>query len=253
MSALEGQPIGEWLDLPSGDEHAFRHHFAGDALGRVHAITRPHDGWVDQTTPYRVDWGTAFFSALESSLDGRLRQAREYEQRCGRTVRPGDGSLAGSEALLRAFVADHRRRWVPAREYALSHADGIQAHVTRDAGRTGEGPRWVVTGHVDLEDMAFMDARLPLAGYELGYEGPERRRCVPREFWDGYRRHKEVDPMYGGARELFQLFYLLAWTRGLYRADHPDPAKQEREVQRFGRAIGGRATNAAAAVGVVAP
>lgn len=256
MSALEGQPIGEWLDLPCGEEHASRHHFAGDALGRVHAITRRHDGWVDRTTPYLVDWGTAFFRALETNLYGRLRQAREYEERRGRAVRPGDGSLAGSEELLRAFVDGHRRRWVPAREYVLSHVDGIQAHVSRGtedtkhggragrAGQVGAVAEWVLTGHVDLEDFAFMDARLPLAGYELDCEGLERRRSVPPEFWEGYRRHREVDPSHADTRELFQLFFLIAGSRGLYSAHHPDPEQQEREIQRRTRAIVGRVTRA---------
>jgi hypothetical protein len=98
--------------------------------------------------------------------------------------------------------------------------------------------------------MAFMDARLPLAGYELGYGGPEHRRQVPPEFWAGYRRHKQVNPTHAATRDLFQLFYLLAWTRNLYSADHRDPTKQEEEVRRYARAILGRATHAAA---VVAP
>jgi hypothetical protein len=246
MSALEGRPLGEWRDLTSGRAHASLQHFVGDALGRVHAITRPYDGWVDQTIPYRVDWGTVFFRALESCVDGRLRQAREYEARRGRTVRPGDGSLAGAEAQIRAFVAEQRRRWVPAREYVLSHVDGIQALAVRD---TRDGPRqpgWVLTGHVDLEDFAFMDARLPLAGYELGYGDLEHRRQVPPEFWAGYRRHQEVDPTYAATRDLFQLFYLFGMSRFLYDPHHREPAKQEQDIQRFTRAIVSRTTRATA-------
>lgn len=176
---------------------------------------------------------------------GCLRQSREYEERRGRTVQPGDGSLAGGESALRAFVADHRRRWVLPREYVLSHVDGIQALATTDSRDTWNSPHsgWVLTGHVDLEDFAFMDARLPLAGYELHYEGPERRRQVPPEFWSGYRRYKEPDPTYPVTRNLFQLFYLLAWTRGLYRADHPYPTHQEHEVRRYAHAILSRATH----------
>jgi hypothetical protein len=167
----------------------------------------------------------------------------------------GLGLLAGSEEVLRAFVDDQRRRWVPAREYVLSHVDGIQALVIRTTGAagaagatgatgaTGTDPcsRWELSGHVDLEDMAFMDARLPLAGCELECGGPERRRRVPPDFWAGYRRHKEVDPSYAATRNLFQLYYLLAWTRALYNADHRDPAAREREVQRYARAIVGLA------------
>lgn len=54
-SAVEGRPLGQWLDVTIGEERASLHHFAGDTVGRVHAITRPYNGWVDQTTPYRVD------------------------------------------------------------------------------------------------------------------------------------------------------------------------------------------------------
>jgi hypothetical protein len=242
MSALEGRDLDEWRDRTTGEEHASLQYFTGDALGRVHAIARPHDGWVDQTVPYAVDWGTVFFRALEACVEGRLRQAREYEERRGRTVRPGDGSLAGDDAEIRAFVSEQRRRWVPAREYVLSHVDGIQALAVRDAGGPGRGPDWVLSGHVDLEDFAFMDARLPLAGYELGYGDLDRRRRVPPEFWAGYRRHKEVDPTYEAVRDLFQLFYLFAMTLFLFDPHHRDPAKQEREVGRFTRAIVDRAT-----------
>ena len=76
MSALDGRPLGEWLDRTTGREHAALHHLAGDSLGRMHAITRPYDGWVDQTTPYRVDWGAAFFHALDDTLDEALHRAR---------------------------------------------------------------------------------------------------------------------------------------------------------------------------------
>ena len=55
---------------------------------------------------------------------------------------------------------------------------------------------------------------------------------------------------HAATRDLFQLLYLLAWTRNLYSADHRDPTKQEEEVRRYARAILGRATHAAA---VVAP
>jgi hypothetical protein len=112
MSALEGRPLDEWLGRTTGRDLAALHHLAGEALGRVHAITRPYDGWVDQPIPSRVDWGAAFFRGLETSLDGALERARAYEERRGRPVRPGDGSLAGGDALLRAFVAAHRLRWV---------------------------------------------------------------------------------------------------------------------------------------------
>jgi hypothetical protein len=245
MSALDGRPLGEWLDRTTGQEHAALHQLAGDALGRMHAITRPHDGGVDQTTPYRVDWGEAFFHALEDTLDEALQRARVYEERRGRSVGPGDVSLAGNEAPLRAFIAAHRRRWVPAREYVLSQLDGLEALVTREAGDAADVPRWELTGHVDLEDVAFMDARLPLAGYELEYEGLERRRRVPPEFWAGYRRHKEVDPTYAATREVCKLFYLLAWTRAFYSAHwRGDPVKQEQDVQRIARAIVERATTA---------
>jgi hypothetical protein len=101
----------------------------------------------------------------------------------------------------------------------------------------------VLTGHIDLEDMAFMDARLPLAGYELEYESLERRRQVPPEFWAGYRRHKEVAPTYEATREVFKLFYLLAWTRAFYSTHwRGGGAEQEQDVQRIARAIVGIAT-----------
>jgi hypothetical protein len=194
-----------------------------------------------------VDWGTAFFRGLDASLDGALQRAHAYEARRGRPVRPDDGSLAGGEALLRSFVAEHRRRWVPPREYVLSHIDGIQAVVDRDTGDTGDGTRWVLRGHVDLEDFAFIDARMALAGYELEYEGQERRRRVPPEFWAGYRRHKQVDPTYEATRELFWFSTLLAWSRLPYSAQwerwYRDTAEREKDVQRYARAIVGLATH----------
>lgn len=89
-----------------------------------------------------------------------------------------------------------------------------------------------------------MDPRLPLAGYELEYESLERRLQVPPDFWAGYRRHKEVDPTYEATREVFRLFYLLAWTRAFYSTHwRGGGAKQEQEVQRIARAIVGLATH----------
>ncbi|MGH2352234.1 MAG: hypothetical protein ACRDJN_11550, partial [Chloroflexota bacterium] len=171
-----------------------------------------------RTAPYHLSWTEAFFQSLEYRLQ--------------RALATGNAAVCGSEGQLRAFAEAHQRRWVPPREYVLSHFDGLQGMAKHD------GRRWVFTGHVDLEDVSFTDARFPLAGYELGVEGRERRRRVPTTFWDGYHAHKAADPSYEAVRDVFKLYYLLEWFPMAYDPRWSDgPADMARSIRRFESAI----------------
>jgi hypothetical protein len=218
MSVLEGTLIKAGVDsgrVPAVEE---LHRVAGAALGALHAVTRDYDGPVDQRAPHRLGWGEAFFRSLE-------RQART-------ALVLGNEALGRQEARLRAFIDGHRRSWVPPRTFALSHFDGLQAMAAWD------GARWALSGYLDLEDYGFTDPRLPLAGYELGVVGRERRGRVPAAFWEGYRARASVDPGYEAARDLFWLYFLLEWFPGAYAPDGDDDAAARSEnIRRFEQAI----------------
>ena len=188
------------------------------ALGALHAVTRDYDGPVDQAEPHRLHWTDAFFRSLEH----RARTALAL----------GNEALGRQEGRLRAFIAGQRRDWVPPRTFALSHADGLQAMAAWD------GASWALTGYLDLEDYGFTDPRLPLAGYELGVVGRERRGRVPAAFWEGYRARAPVDPGYPAVRALVWLYFLLEWFPDAYAPDGDDDAAARAEnIRRFEYAI----------------
>jgi hypothetical protein len=166
-------------------------------------------------------------------VDRALEAALERWSASGRNGLPEHGPR------LRAFVDDRRRRWIPPREYVLSHMDGLQAMVQSVTPDTGGG--WTVTGHVDLEDFAFLDARLPLAGFQLSL-GIRRRRPLPDTFWDGYRSRATVAPDFATAWQtawpVFRLYYLLEWSWIAFDSRrHGSPAEQAADIERFERAI----------------
>jgi hypothetical protein len=183
MSSLDGVPVRGCDGAPDPD--AF-HRVCGEALGALHAVTRPYDGAVDRDEPHRMAWTDAFFQSLEHALQRVLAQ--------------GDPNFCRHEAEIRTFIDARRIRWVPPHAYVLSHPDGLQGHALRD--RT----RWRFVGHLDLEDFSFTDARFPLAGYELGAAG-----SVPPAFWEGYRAFQATDASDESVRGLFTLYFLLDW------------------------------------------
>jgi hypothetical protein len=132
------------------------------------------------------------------------------------------------ERALRDWIDVRRRHWVPTggtAAYSLSQMDGLQGIARRDAGG------WRFRGHVDLEDFAFMDARFPLAGCELGAEGVRGRRPVPAAFFEGYRSRFPIDPSYPEARDVFKLYYLLSWLYIPYDPGyHASPAAMSRAI-----------------------
>lgn len=181
MSALGGVSVRGHRDAL--DPEGF-HRTCGAALGALHAVTRAYDGAVDLASPHGTDWDEAFFGSFEGVVE------REIGAR-------GMGDLA---VEVRAFLERQRRNWVKSDRYALSHVDGLQGHAERDdAG-------WRYLGHVDLEDVVFLDARFALAGYELGVGGP-----VPAAFWDSYRELAAVDASYGTVRDVMTLYFLVNW------------------------------------------
>ena len=210
MSHLPGRPVQGSDGAPDPED---LQRACGEALGTLHAITRPFDGFVDQTEPYRLTWSDAFFQSLENAL----RRALAHR----------DPTFGEHEAEIRAFVDRHRRDWSPPDRYSLSHPDGLQGFAEFAGGC------WLFTGHLDLEDFTFTDPRFPLAGYELTAARP-----VSAAFWDGYRTARAVDPSYEAVRDLFKLYYLLDWFWIVYDPRwNPTPAAVARSARRQTNAV----------------
>ena len=184
MSVLPGVSVRGHSGEPEADGFS---RMCGEALGAVHSVTRAFDGSAERTVPFAMFWTEAFFESLEDSFGALVARAGEVVGRHEREVR--------------AFIDERRRRWVPPREYVLSHLDGLQGHAVFGHGR------WEFAGHVDIEDFAFTDARFPLAGYELGATGD-----VGEAFWEGYHAWRAPDPTYEEARQVFKLYYTVGWS-----------------------------------------
>lgn len=184
MSVLPGVRVRGHAGEPAGDGF---YRMCGEALGAVHSVTRAVDGPAERAAPFAISWTDAFFQALERSLQALMARAGAV--------------VARHEREVRAFIDERRRRWVPPREYMLSHLDGLQGHAVFERGS------WAFTGHVDIEDFGFTDSRFPLAGFEKGAAGP-----VTLAFWDSYHAWRPPDPTYEEARQVFQLFYTLEWS-----------------------------------------
>lgn len=198
MSHLDGEALPTLRDAPDRPD-LFR--ALGEALGALHQTTRAFDGTVDRTVPHGSDWADAFFASFEEGIRRHLELLAEPD-------------LASA---LRALADHHRRTWVRPDRYVLSHVDGLQGHARRD------GSAWRFVGHVDLEDVVFLDARFALAGFELGNGGGR----APETFWEGYRTlGPPLDPSYSRVRDLFQAYLLVNWL--WIRAERP------RLLQRIG-------------------
>jgi fructosamine-3-kinase len=158
----------------------------GGVLGRLHAITRTHHGWVGMDPAHAVRWASAFTTSFRGWL------AR------------GEGHLA---ADLRATVARRCEPLLDAlgepAQFVFSHTDGFQGVLKKAGG-------WTLLGVIDIEDHQFTDQRFVLAGFELSrsfYGLP-----VDPAFWDAYAAIKPIDPTYAAFKPLFQIYFLLVWT-----------------------------------------
>jgi fructosamine-3-kinase len=168
----------------------------GAALGKVHAITRPWQGWVSMPTPYAKPWSQAFCD----SLNGRLADAAPL-------IEPTLARAVGSFIMRYADTVEDPDRFV------LSHTDGFQGIFRRDGGA------WSLAGAIDVEDYQFADQRFVLTGFGLthAFYG----RAIPDSFAHAYTASVRFPPVTGELQRIFQLYYLLVWTRVL--ADRPQP------------------------------
>jgi hypothetical protein len=189
MSRLSGRPFGECLADSGPAEAASLQALAGEALGRLHRITRSFEGWAALPRPYAQSWKEAFFESLQN----RLKEAgqlglKTVDQRFGR---------------LGTFIVQQREAWTDPVRYVFSHTDGMQAMFDR------KGSGWVLSGHYDVEDYKFADQRFVLAGFELAclQAGQE----VAEPFWFAYLKHKKLEIDYAGTKGLFKLYFLLSW------------------------------------------
>lgn len=181
MSLLDGVPVHG--HRPDQDPRGFQE-MCGDVLGAIHEVTRTYDGEVDLATPYPSSWHDAFFDAF-----GRV-VSRQLDK-------PG---LADLGRRARRFAETRLQEWQPATAYSLSHVDGLQGHAVHSS------VGWRFVGHVDLEDVVFLDARFALAGYELAHGG-----VAAAPFWEAYTSHTAVAPSYEADRAMLQLYLLIDW------------------------------------------
>ena len=217
MSLLEGIDVRGHGESDPNVYTAF-HHCCGEALGALHAVTRPHDGPVDRDAPFRTSWTTSFFASLEEEI----RNATAL----------GSPIVTERARELHRWLDERRRRWVEPALYSLSQMDGLQGIARHQAHR------WRFQGHVDLEDFSFMDARFPLAGFEIGAEGLRGLKPIPESFYDGYRSHFPIDPSFAEARDVFKLYYLLSWLYIPYDPRyHASPEEQRQSIDRHETAI----------------
>jgi Phosphotransferase enzyme family len=217
MSWLEGVDV-RGHDETDAEERASFFRCCGEALGALHAVTRAHDGPADRATPYRTGWTDSFFASLEAETQKGLAL--------------GSAVLREHERALRGWVEARRRSWAEPSRYSLSQMDGLQGIARR-------GPRgWVYRGHVDLEDYSFMDARFPLAGFELAAEGIRGLKPVPQAFYAGYRSRCPIEPSFPRARDVFKLYYLLSWLYIPYDSGyHASAEAQRKSIERHETAI----------------
>jgi len=210
MEFLQGIEIREFLAYDEHEGMELLHEVAGQVLGKLHQITRAYDGLSGQTSPYPLDWKTAFFASLENRLREVGRRNAVIKQHAGRIER---------------FVAQKEPRLTSPSEFVFSHNDGLQG-MAKYAGGC-----WTFTGIVDIEDHYFVDQRFALAGHELSlyYAG----RAVPASFWAGYQQFKPVPESYTSLRELFFLYYLLSWLPGCYESWKGRPESQSSTIQHF--------------------
>jgi fructosamine-3-kinase len=159
----------------------------GAALGRMHGVTRPYQGWVDMPTPYPTTWTAAFAEGFRA----RLAETAPL-------LAPGLRDTVGSRAD--GLLADLTEPG----EFVFSHTDGFQGVMVRRGGA------WMLRGVIDIEDHQFTDQRFVLAGFELGHA--VNGRDLPPDFWRAYTAARPVDPSYTTFKPLFQLYNLLVWA-----------------------------------------
>jgi hypothetical protein len=119
MSPLPGVSVRECDGAP--DPEGFQR-ACGEALGALHTVTRSYDGTVDREEPYRISWTDAFFGSLEN-----VRR---------KVLARGDATFCQHEREIRRFIDAHRQSWVSAKEFVLSHPDGLQGHARYDGALT---------------------------------------------------------------------------------------------------------------------
>jgi fructosamine-3-kinase len=210
MELLEGISIRGFLAYEGHERMEQLHKLAGEVLGRLHQITRTYDGPSVQSSPYALDWKSAFYASLQNVL----RQASDRNE-----------VVRGNAGRIERFISHMGSLWTSPDEFVFSHVDGLQAMAKEESGR------WSFTGIVDIEDHHYVDPRFALAGYELSlhYEGRE----VPKTFWEGYGRFKPTPASYAPLRDLFYLYYLLSWLPGCYGDWKWKPEDQAGTIHHF--------------------
>lgn len=186
MDYVAGESVREYISEADTDENL--HLVTGETFGKLHSVTRDHQGWVSMEKPYDTSWGEAYFLALDNQID-------EIERN---SYLPPDVITK-----LRTFTSTQKEVWVEPTSFVLSHLDGFQGIASK------QGDEWSVNSIVDIEDHQFTDQRFVLCGHELAMESEGKK--LPDSFWQGYRSSKEIDPTFEQHKSLFKLYYLSVW------------------------------------------
>ncbi len=190
LTRLEGFSIREHLALNNYEDKKKLLKLSGMEFGKLHLITRGYDGWVGQKKPYKMDWKSAFYGALDIRLNHLLSHHYLSPQQ--------------NKKLL-FFINKKKRKWINPKEYVLSHVDGLQGMAQH------KNKKWVFEGHIDLEDYRFTDQRFVLAGLEIGANYSTGNASI--DFWEGYLKFKQVDSSFDNLKDLFKLYYFMSWIQ----------------------------------------
>ncbi len=168
-------------------------------LAKVHSIHRAYQGWVMKTEPYTTAWREAFVESIQS----RLRDLQDII----------DMNLY---TRVQGYIASNISNLKDPEHFVLSHTDGLQALFSDTGGD------WSLSGVIDIEDYQFTDQRFVLAGVTLMQKF--HKYTLTDTFWSTYKEHTQFDPTFQQFESLFQVYYLLVWTKV-----HPkgSPAQQE--------------------------
>lgn len=208
MSLLDGVDVRNTLAFGNPPAAEQLHKLTGTLFGKLHTYTRAYDGWVAQFKPYSLSWDDAYFQSLRSQLTIACQHS---------------SVIQGIRAEIDTFIDNHATTWTTPNEFVFSHIDGLQALAIY------ADDQWQITGLVDIEDHCFADQRFVLAGHDLILRVGGRE--LPSAFWQAYQAVKPVPDDYARIRPLFQLYYLLAWLPGFYRAAQTDPTEMHTVIE----------------------
>ncbi len=209
MEYISGKATKDLLlleDTPAIEE---LHELVGDTLGKMHAITRDFQGWVNMHEAYEKKWKDAFFESIVNHVE-RASKHNKF--------------VAINRDKIAVFIEKMKQDWIDPQTFVFSHTDGFQGMAEY------YDDEWKLNGIIDVEDNEFTDQRFVLAGHELIMEY-SKKEVLP-EFWEAYQAHNKVEESFDKSKNLFKLYYVLCWTSVASEGWRGTP---EEQVKAFGR------------------